>query len=86
MEKKNSAGAFLTVKDELRFVPKPNKIIPWIQGVVENEGAVRAAGNTVLSELIRPFCMLFEINVFCITAAKVSKTGERIQHICAEHF
>lgn len=49
MEQKKSAGAFLTVKEEFKFVLKPNKTIPWIQGLVENDGAIRAARNTNMS-------------------------------------
>lgn len=47
----------------MKFAPKPNKIIPWIQGVVQNEGAVRSAGNSeaLATTLNRSFCMLFDI-------------------------
>lgn len=50
VEQKFSEGAFLTKKDEIKFVLKPPKTIPWIQGVVENEGAIRAAGKTFLND------------------------------------
>lgn len=58
MEKKNSAGAFLTVKDEIQSPVKPTKMIPWIQGVVQNEGAVRSAGNTKVLAA-RSFCRFY---------------------------
>lgn len=43
LEEKRSAGAFLTLREEIGLVIKPNKRIPWLQGIVQNDGAIRAA-------------------------------------------
>lgn len=43
LEEKKSAGAYLTLREEIELVIKPNKRIPWLQGIVKHDGAIRAA-------------------------------------------